>query len=587
MFLPRVMRPLPRPTRLTEPSVRRIVEAPVSLVQGPQGAYVAEWLAGAIAGWSRWQDCLWLRAPSTQPSALAGSLLRACRYRWAGDGEQAWEPEPASRAQLEAVLRLAPPGAVIVLELEGWVGSGLGVLLEAVRPAVRDQGVSLVAVAQRRLPGVVLRGVDQVASAADLSDPAGARAASGLPAAAVERLAGLAGRRAAVLHDVLDAARAWPVEAVAEAVQASRTGRSLPGRLTAGLLDLCSPGQLAALEVCVATGYWHPQLTTQGAAAAELRPWVVPLERDWGWLRPVWARSLRRQLAGGARRRRPVRATGGTAHAAAAAAPAAEPPAPAPPRGIVEARLLGAFELRVDGQVVGRWAGTRGSSVLRFLLARPRHACSRDELLAEFWSEVTPALARNRLQVAVSGLRRVLQEVTSLNVIEYADGGYRINPQLQVEVDVERFEEARARAGRAERAGDTDGALAAYQEAVGLYGGDFAADAPYEQWALLPRESMRIAYVDILDRVSRIQLGIGRIDDCVATGLRMLAVDPCREDAHRLLMRCYAHQGRTYQALRQYDFCRRVLQATLGTGPTPQTAQLHRAIREGLALSPL
>jgi len=93
-----------------------------------------------------------------------------------------------------------------------------------------------------------------------------------------------------------------------------------------------------------------------------------------------------------------------------------------------------------------------------------------------------------------------------------------------------------------------------------------------------------MSYIDALDRVSRIQLRMNRLDDCIATGLRMLAVDPCREDAHRLLMSCYARQGRTYQALRQYELCCRMLRATLDTGPADETAQLYRAIRQGLAL---
>ena len=93
-----------------------------------------------------------------------------------------------------------------------------------------------------------------------------------------------------------------------------------------------------------------------------------------------------------------------------------------------------------------------------------------------------------------------------------------------------------------------------------------------------------MSYIDALDRVSRIQLRMNRLDDCIATGLRMLAVDPCREDAHRLLMSCYAHQGRIYQALRQYDLCCRMLRATLETGPADETVRLHRAIREGSAL---
>ena len=586
MFLPRVMRPVPSATRLASPDLQRIVEAPFSVIRGAPGSYVAEWLAWAIQGWARWQDCVWLRDRGSPTAALAGALASACLYRWADAGAQEVAGEVASTAFLAATMRLSPPGAVIVLELEGRTTAGLSRLARGIRPVALDRRVSLVAVTQARSPVMVPRGSDCVVSATDLRDPTMTTELLGLPGRSHQRLRRLAGGRVAVLHDVLDAAMAWPSEAVEDALAASRGSRSLLGRLTANLLELCSPAQWAALNMCLTTGYWHPQLATQPTAASELRPWVVPLEGQWGWLRPIWASSLRRALRGdgAGRRAHGSFTTGATGPIRRPADTIGEPGPGAARQGVVEARLLGPLQLRVDGSPVTSWAGQRGPSVLRFLLSRQGHGCSRDELLAEFWPEVSPGAARNRLQVAVSGLRRTFQQVTNLHVIEYADGGYRINPKLLVDVDVERFDQALSAAQAAERSGATDRALAAYRDAIDLYTGDFASDAPYEQWALLPRESLRMSYIDALDRVSQIQLQMNRLDDCIATGLRMLAVDPCREDAHRLLMSCYARQGRTYQALRQYELCCRMLRATLDTGPADETAQLYRAIRQGLAL---
>jgi DNA-binding SARP family transcriptional activator len=585
VFLPRVMRPLPTHAHLTNPNLRPLADAPFSVVHGPPGSYVAEWLAATIQSWGRWQGSVWLRSRSPQPAALAGWLTSACLHRWAGDldPELRHEADPTSR--LDEAMRLSPAGAVIVLEFEGRITAGLAQLLRRIRPVACDREVSLVAVTQHRFRGPVLRGSHRVVSAAELGDPGMADKLADLPSRCHDQLLRLAPRRAAILHDLVDATQAWPADAIVDALEGSRGSWSLLDRLTANLVDLCTPSQRAALEVCVATGYWHPQLATHGLAASKLRPWVVPLEHQWGWLRPIWARSLQRQLTARSRPRW-RRGSGDGIAAAEAPRPPAATEAGAHRRGRVEAALLGTFELRLDGLAVTKWPGQRGISVLRFLLSRPRHACSRDELLAEFWPEVEPAAARNRLQVAVSGLRRALLEVTNLQVIEYADGGYRINPELVVDVDVERFEKLLASTRRAERSGDLDGALGAFQEAIGLYRGDFASDAPYEQWTLLPRESLRISYLDALDRVGRIQFRMGRLDDCVTTGLRMLAVDPCHEDAHRLLMRCYADQGRIYQALRQYEFCCRVLQARLETGPTPQTTQVYRAIKEGSVPEP-
>lgn len=581
MFLPRVMRPLPSMAMSARPNVQRMGDVPFSVVRGPPGSYVAERLAGLIEGWDRWQQCVWLRSPKAGRDALAGPLASACLHRWVDAAELdegRLDETPSTR--LDETLRQSPTGAVIVLELAGRLTVDLGRLVESIRPVLADRGVSLVAVTECRHPMAFRRGADHIVSAVDLAGPNAIEAFGGLPDRCRNRLLELGGRRAAVVRDVLDAAAAWPRDAIVDALDAANGGRSMLDRLTANLLDLCTPGQLAALEACAATGYWHPELATEPVPASDLRPWVVPLEHRWGWLRPIWARSLGRHIEGrvdlGPRSHRP----------SALAAPDRSPASPpaeraALPPATVEARLLGTFELRVDGLSVTTWSGQRGVSVLRYLLSRRRHACPRDELLAEFWPDVAPPAARNRLQVAVSGVRRALLEVTNLYVIEYAEGGYRINPKLRVKTDVNRFEAALSTARDAEHAGDTQGALVAYQEAIGYYRGDFASDAPYEQWTLLPRESLRIAYIDALDRLSGIQLGLGQLDDCIATGHRMLDVDHCREDAHRLLMRCYAGQGRVYQAIRQYEFCRRVLNATLQTEPGLQTTQLYRAVRAG------
>lgn len=438
MYLPRVMRPLPAVSRLTSPDVQRIAVAPFSLVHGPAGSYVAEWLAAAIHGWDRWDSCVWLRTANLAPVALTESLVSACLHRWTDDLTAACQS--GVQLSLDQAMRRAPAGAVVVLELQRWVSPEVIRLVRDTRQSGAGRGVTVVAVAEGRWPVTLFGSPDCAISTAALSEPTVLADGAGLPRWCPHRLRVLAGRRAAIRHDVLDAARSWP---------------------------------------------------------------------------------------------------------------------------------------------------TDGTSVLRYLLSRRGHTCTRDELLDAFWPDVGPDVARNRLLVAVSGLRRTLREITNLQVIEYANGGYRLDPELRVDVDVEHFEQDLSAARRAERGGDLKAALAGYRETVDRYRGDFASDAPYEQWTLLPRESLRLTYIDALDRCSRIQLSVGRLDDCIATGHRMLDVDPCREDAHRLLMRCYASLGRTYQALRQYELCCRILTETLETEPAPETIQLYRSIRTGAPRVPV
>jgi pentatricopeptide repeat protein len=71
----------------------------------------------------------------------------------------------------------------------------------------------------------------------------------------------------------------------------------------------------------------------------------------------------------------------------------------------------------------------------------------------------------------------------------------------------------------------------------------------------------------------------GSLGPCIAVAQLILQQDPCREDAHRLLMRCYAQQGRVHEALRQFELCSRAFATTLGGGPSWATVELHRSIR--------
>jgi len=580
MYLPPVLRPLAAEGAMT-PAVRRIAEAPFSVVRGVPGSYAAERLAGVVDSWQRLNDCVWLRAQDVEQADLAQSLAAACEHRWSS-AKPGRRTGQAPAARLDDEIQAAPEGAVIVLELGSRVTPGVTKLIKAIRPAIIDRGVRMVVVAESRLHPPVTRGPDHVVSAADLVGGATLEEYSSAQNRA--QLLRYAGRHAAVLSDVLAAARVWSPDAVDEALKFSNGLTSLLDRLTAGLLDQLTPDQRSALQVALNVGYWHPQMGTGPIASDQLRPWLVPMEQQWGWLRPIWGSSLRRELT------RPTATkrhwfSNQRARSPRCPAQHALPAARSTTRhGVLEARLFGSLELRLDGSPVTSWTGQLGPSVLRYLLYRRHHSCARDELLEQFWHAVPARAARNRLQVAVSGLRRAFADVTSLNVVEYSDGRYRLNPELLVEVDVETFEQGLTTAAAAERAHLSEEARTAYHQAIALYTGDFAADAPFEQWTLLPRESLRIKLVDALDRLSRIDLADDRMDDCIATAHRMLDIDPCREDAHRLLMRCYATQGRTYQAVRQYEFCSRILRATIDASPAADTTVLYQVIRSGSAI---
>ncbi|NJM42327.1 MAG: hypothetical protein HC853_17115 [Anaerolineae bacterium] len=119
---------------------------------------------------------------------------------------------------------------------------------------------------------------------------------------------------------------------------------------------------------------------------------------------------------------------------------------------------------------------------------------------------------------------------------------------------------------------------------IALYRGDFLEgfnlkDAPeFEEWVVAQREHYRELALRLLHGLAEAALREGRYTEGVDYARRILALDGWREEAHRLLMLCYARSGQRSAALAQYAECRRVLGKELGVPPSAETMALYERI---------
>jgi DNA-binding SARP family transcriptional activator len=173
----------------------------------------------------------------------------------------------------------------------------------------------------------------------------------------------------------------------------------------------------------------------------------------------------------------------------------------------------------------------------------------------------------------------VLKKAKDVPVIVYSDGTYRLHPDMRLWLDIEEFDKLVERGRLHEDVGETDQATAAYEFATGLYRGEFLADDPYDDWAALIRERLRLAYLDTLGRLGNLHFNAGRYASSGYLCRRIIEEDPCREDAYRRLMRCYSRQGQPHLALIQYRVCAGALRSELGVEPDLATVKLHDQIR--------
>src|SRR5215469_3763962 len=246
----------------------------------------------------------------------------------------------------------------------------------------------------------------------------------------------------------------------------------------------------------------------------------------------------------------------------------------------VSVHLLGPMSVVIDDVPVDEWSSARIRSLFGYLLTHRKPWPAREVLMEVFWPESSPKASRNSLNVAIHGLRRVLKEAKDVPVIVYSGGTYRLHPDVHLWLDVEEFDKLVERGRLHEDRGETDQATAAYEFAAGLYRGEFLADDPYDDWAELIRERLRLAYLDTLGRHSNLHFNAGRYAASANLCQRIIEQDPCREDAYRRLMRCYSRQGQPHLALIQYRACARTLKSELGVEPDVPTVKLHNQIRQ-------
>jgi DNA-binding SARP family transcriptional activator len=216
--------------------------------------------------------------------------------------------------------------------------------------------------------------------------------------------------------------------------------------------------------------------------------------------------------------------------------------------------------------------------LLSFLALRFGQCVSRDTLLNLLWPNHEPALAGQCLNSLIYNLRRQFSpELGGVGPVQHTDGYYRLNHEAGVGTDVACFEELIQQGDRLSRCSDLSTAMACYRRAVTLYRGDLWNSV--DIYAIMERERLRASYLTLLARLADYHYAEGNYPTSAEYTRTLLATDPCREDAHRMLMRCYVRLGERAQALRQYHVCTEILQTEFNTAPEPTTTSLYEQVR--------
>ncbi len=236
-------------------------------------------------------------------------------------------------------------------------------------------------------------------------------------------------------------------------------------------------------------------------------------------------------------------------------------------------RLLGPPSIECDLEPVSLARRGKAESILKALaLGRDRRVPAG--LLAEWvWPGLDAGEARHSLQTTVSAMRRSFRRMhAGFELVVFRGDAYQLDEA--VVTDIELFDTAFAKAIALERDGLGELALGALLATLPLYRGDLDVDEFEDLRFLIERERLIGTNLQILSKVSAMQFQRGNWEESIAYATRLLASDPSREDAHRLIIRSYARMGQRSQAMRHYHLCERIIREQFDTAVEPETAAL-------------
>jgi DNA-binding SARP family transcriptional activator len=239
--------------------------------------------------------------------------------------------------------------------------------------------------------------------------------------------------------------------------------------------------------------------------------------------------------------------------------------------------LLGNFRLLVNGEQMPIQAGGKIETLLALLALQSEQWIPRERLVQALWADSDLSHGLRSLKTLIYNVHKLLGPVLNdMTPVLNKSGYYRLNIQAGIGVDVNYFDLLVVTGDKYMQSGNQQAAVAVYRRAEALYQGDLWLAVDIH--TVLERERLRGLYLSLLTKLARQNYEAGDYTACTENLWKLLDYEPGREDAHRLLMRCYVRRGERSSALHQFKVCVEILRSEFNIEPEQITRDLYDQI---------
>jgi ATP/maltotriose-dependent transcriptional regulator MalT/DNA-binding SARP family transcriptional activator len=234
------------------------------------------------------------------------------------------------------------------------------------------------------------------------------------------------------------------------------------------------------------------------------------------------------------------------------------------PRAFVDD--LGRITIHLGGrEIAGTDFRKKALALLAYLLTRPQHTASREQVIEALWPDMEPEQGANSLNQTAYFLRQVFEPKTD----DDATAGYLNCRGDLMWLDEELISSRSSTCLNLIAASRRDDSPELVTELAETYTGRFASDFMYDDWACAFRETLHASYLDRVERSILLDTRNGEFDRAIAVAQLALAADPEADQIELCLLRLYRQIGAQAAAAEQYTHYASVLREQLGMEPPP------------------
>jgi predicted ATPase/DNA-binding SARP family transcriptional activator len=233
--------------------------------------------------------------------------------------------------------------------------------------------------------------------------------------------------------------------------------------------------------------------------------------------------------------------------------------------------LLGGFSVAVAGKPVDdHWRLRKAKTLVKLLALAPGHWLHRDVVEDILWPDRQPQAAANNLHQILHSVRRMMGTAS----IALQDDVIRLCPDGRLDVDVDAFEEAAAKARRSNELTDL-------QKAFALWTGPLLPEDQYADWAEEHRDRLTETHTAIVALLGSKLSEQSEQEAALALLEPIAATRPLDEHLQRALIDVLAGLGRRWEAIEAYERLRNTLDEEYAAEPETETKALYRRLLTG------